>query len=78
VEQGEIEARFIPLLMLALTLGLGLLHALLLFRAGVIQLSSVISYFSALSLLNFPTNTSIHSYSQISLGLAGASACSPL
>jgi ATP-binding cassette subfamily B protein len=72
VEQGEIEARFIPLLMLALTLGLGLLHALLLFHAGVITLSSVISYFSALSLLSFPTNTSIHSYSQISLGLAGA------
>ncbi len=72
VEQGEVEARFIPLLMLALTLGLGLLHALMLFQAGIIELSSVISYFSALSLLGFPTNTSIHSYSQISLGLAGA------
>jgi len=72
VEQGDVEARFIPLLMLALTLGFGLLHSLLLFQAGVIELSSVISYFSALSLLSFPTNTSIHSYSQISLGLAGA------
>ena len=72
VEQGDVEARFIPLLMLALTLGFGLLHALFLFEAGTIPLANVISYFSALSLLGFPTNTSIHSYSQISLGIASA------
>jgi ATP-binding cassette subfamily B protein len=48
------------------------LHALFLFEAGTIPLASVISYFSALSLLGFPTNTSIHSYSQISLGIASA------
>ncbi len=41
-------------------------------RARKIELSSVISYFSALSMLGFPTNTSIRSYSMISSGLAGA------
>ena len=72
VKQGDIEARFIPLLLLALAMGFGLLHALILYRQGTIPLSSVISYFSALAMLGFPTNTSIRSYSQISLGIAGA------
>ncbi|NMC15898.1 MAG: ABC transporter ATP-binding protein, partial [Chloroflexi bacterium] len=72
VEQGDIEARFLPLLLLALAMGFGLLHALVLFQKGFIPLGDVIKYFSALSLLRFPTNTSIHSYSQISLGIAGA------
>ena len=49
-----------------------LLHALVLARAGQIELGSVITYFSALSMLGFPTNTSIRSYSMISSGLAGA------
>ena len=72
VKQGDIEARFIPLLLLALAMGFGLLHALILYRQGIIPLSSVITYFSGLSMLGFPTNTSIRSYSQISLGIAGA------
>lgn len=72
VKQGDIEAKFIPLLLLALALGFGLLHAILLFQHGQIPLASVISYFSAISLLQFPTNTSIRSYSQISLGVASA------
>lgn len=72
VEQGDMEARFLPLLLLALAMGFGLLHALLLFQQGTIPLGDVIKYFSALALLSFPTNTSIFSYSQISLGIASA------
>lgn len=72
VKQGDVEAMFIPLLLLALALGFGLLHAILLFQQGQIPLASVISYFTAITLLQFPTNTSIRSYSQISLGVASA------
>jgi ATP-binding cassette subfamily B protein len=72
VKQGDVEAMFIPLLLLALALGFGLLHAILLFQQGQIPLASVISYFTAMTLLQFPTNTSIRSYSQISLGVASA------
>ena len=72
VKQGDTEARFIPLLLLALAMGFGLLHALILYRQGLIPLSSVITFFSGLSMLGFPTNSSIRSYSQISLGLASA------
>ena len=72
IKQGDVEARFFPLLLLALALSFGLLHAMLLYNQGLISLGNVISYFSSLSLLGFPTFTSIFSYSQISLGLAGA------
>lgn len=72
VRQGDVEAMFIPLLLLALALGFGLLHAILLFQQGQIPLAGVISYFTAITLLQFPTNTSIRSYSQISLGVASA------
>ena len=72
IKQGDIEARFLPLLLLALAMGFGLLHALILARQGQIELASVITYFSAMSMLGFPTNTSIRSYSMISSGLAGA------
>lgn len=72
VKQGEAEAMFIPLLLLSMALGFGLLHALILYNQGAIPLSNVLSYFSAIALLQFPTNTSIRAYSQISLGIASA------
>lgn len=72
VRQGDIEARFLPLLLFIAALAAGLLHALLLFRQGVLDVGQVVSYFGILLLLDFPTWTSMWAYSQISLGLAGA------
>jgi ATP-binding cassette subfamily B protein len=72
VEQGDIEARYLPLLLYVATLAGGLMHALVLFRAGQLDVGQVVSYFGLLLLLDFPTWTSIFAYSQISLGLAGA------
>lgn len=72
VKQGDIEARFLPMLLLALAMGFGLMHALYLERLGEITLANVITYYSSLSMLAFPTNTSVMAYSRISLGLASA------
>ena len=72
VEQGKKEARFLPLLLYGIALAAGLLHALLLFRAGSIDLGAVIGYFGLLLMLDFPTFASLWAYSKISLGLAGA------
>ena len=71
VRQGDLEASFIPLLLFGLSLAGGLLHALLLFRQGHLQAGDVVAYFGLLTMLEFPTWTSIFAYSQISLGLAG-------
>ena len=72
VREGDIEARFIPLLLFAISLAGGLLHALLLFKQGLISAGDVAAYFSLLMLLDFPTYSSIWAYSRISLGFAGA------
>jgi ATP-binding cassette subfamily B protein len=72
VRQGDIEARFMPTLFLGLAYALGLIHALLLFRAGLIDVGAVVAYFGILQMLSFPTFASSFAYTQISLGVSGA------
>jgi ATP-binding cassette subfamily B protein len=71
VRQGNVEARFLPMILFVVALAVGLLHALYLFRAGLLNTGQVVAYYSTLLLLDFPTWTSMWAYSQISLGLAG-------
>lgn len=70
--QGDIESRFLPMLLLGITTALGLGHSLFLLQQGALSIGDVISYFGTLSLLGFPTFISLFAYSQISLGFAGA------
>lgn len=72
VHQGDIEARFLPLLLLGLANAGGLLHALFLYQQGYLDVGGVVAYFGLLQLLGFPTFVSLFAYSQVSLGLAGA------
>lgn len=72
IQQGDIEARFLPALLLALAMAGGLLHALILFQRGLLNTGDVVAYFGLLVMLSFPTFVSIFAYSRISLGLAGA------
>ncbi len=72
VQQGDLEARYIAMLLLGMAYAGGLVHALILFRAGLINVGAVIAYFGMLQLLGFPTFTSTWAYSQISLGLSSA------
>ena len=72
VAQGKKEAQFLPLLLYGIALAAGLMHALLLFRAGQIDIGAVVGYFGLLLMLDFPTFASLWAYSRISLGLAGA------
>ncbi len=72
IRQGDVEARFVPLLLYYITLAGGLLHSILLYRVGILNIGDVIAYFGILLMLEFPTWTSIWAYSLISSGLAGA------
>ncbi len=72
VHQGDIEARFLPNLLMGLAYAVGLTHALLLFRMGILNVGAVVAYFGLLRMLEFPTYTSAFAYTQISLGLSGA------
>lgn len=72
VQQGDLEGRYVAMLLLGSAYAFGLLHALILFRGGLIDLGAVVAYFGLLRLLEFPTFTSTWAYSQISLGVSGA------
>ena len=72
VRQGDLEARFLPMLLLGIALAGGLLHALLLFRQGLLDTGGVVAYFGLLLMLDFPTFASTFAYTQVSLGIAGA------
>lgn len=72
VHQGNIEARFLPMLLMGLAQAAGLWHSLILFQHGDILLGDVIAYFGLLSLFGFPVFTSLFAYSQVSLGVASA------
>jgi ATP-binding cassette subfamily B protein len=72
IRQGDVEARFLPLLVMGLVQAGGLLHAIILYQRGLIQVGDIAAYFGLLSLLGFPTFVSLFAYSQVSLGIAGA------
>ncbi|MBL8045071.1 MAG: ABC transporter ATP-binding protein [Anaerolineales bacterium] len=70
LRQGEIEARYLPLLFLGIAISLGLLHSFLLFQVGEITGGQAVAFNYLLLLFNFPTFISLTAFSQISSGLA--------
>lgn len=72
VRQGDIEARFLPNLLIGLAYAGGLVHALILVHLGALNVGGVVAYFGLLRMLEFPTFTSSFAYTQISLGVSSA------
>jgi ATP-binding cassette subfamily B protein len=72
VKQGDLEGRYVAMLLLGSAYAFGLFHALLLFRSGQLNLGDVVAYLGLLTLLQFPTFVSTFAYSQISLGMSSA------
>jgi ATP-binding cassette subfamily B protein len=72
VRQGDIEALYVPLLLLGLIQAGGLLHSLLLFRAGSIDVGDVVAFNGLLLLFGFPTFAAQWAYSRVATGVASA------
>jgi ATP-binding cassette subfamily B protein len=72
VRQGEIQARYLPMLMFSLAWAGGFLHALLLWRAGAISLGQVVTFMGLMSVFRFTTFISIFSFNLVQLGVASA------
>jgi ATP-binding cassette subfamily B protein len=72
VQQGEIQARYLPMLMFILSRTAGFLHALLLWRAGGISLGQVVTFMGLMGTLRFPTFISLFSFDLVQLGIASA------
>jgi ATP-binding cassette subfamily B protein len=72
VRQGEIQARYLPLLVFSVALAAGFLQALLLWQNGVLTMGQVVTYMGLLGVLRFPTFISIFSFNLVQLGIASA------
>jgi len=72
IKQGQIQARYWPMLVFSVCWAGGFLHSLLLWRQGVVTLGQVVAYVGLLGTLEFPTFISIFSFNLVQLGIAGA------
>ncbi len=62
IEQGDIQAKYLPLLLLSFTVTLGLTIAVIYNRAGVLSVGDVLGLIGLLLRLRFPVNASIRSF----------------
>ena len=72
IAQGELEARYVSNLLFPLTLFAGLLHSVLLYRAGEINTGDIVAYVAILLFFQFPVFTSLLTLPRIALGHAAA------
>ncbi|KAB2904085.1 MAG: ABC transporter ATP-binding protein [Anaerolineae bacterium] len=72
VIQGDVEARYYPILLLGLAFVGGFLHAAYLYRAGAIEAGNIVGFMGQISLFAFPVFTSIFSISRLASGHASA------
>ncbi len=72
VQQGRTEARYLPLLVYGLAVGLTFLHALWLYQQGRAGLGQVISVMGLVAILRFPTFISIFALSLVQSGISSA------
>ncbi len=72
VQQGWIEARYLPLLLFGLALGAQFFHALWLYHSGEVSLGQVVAVIGLMNTLRFPTFISLFAFSVFQAGLAGA------
>ncbi len=72
VRQGDVEAKFYPLLLLGLLQAAGLFHSLLLYRWGQIGVGDVVAFNGMLTMFGFPTFAAQFAYSRVSSGMSSA------
>lgn len=72
VKQGEIEARYLPLLLLGIALAGAFAHGLWLVSQQALTIGELVAYMGLMGVLRFPAFISIFTFSLVEMGLAGA------
>ena len=72
VWQGNVEAKFYPLLLLGLLYAVGLAQSLYLYYQGAIDIGGVVAFNGMLLMFQFPTFAAQFAYSFVSAGLSSA------
>jgi ATP-binding cassette, subfamily B, bacterial len=72
VEQGKIQARYLPLLLLGVATTFAFAHGLWLISRGVLSTGDLVAYMGLMGVLRFPAFISIFTFSLVQMGMAGA------
>jgi ATP-binding cassette subfamily B protein len=72
VKQGEIQARYLPLLLLGLALTAAFAHGLWLVSRAVLTIGDLVAYMGLMGVMRFPAFISIFTFSLVQMGIAGA------
>ncbi len=73
VQQGKIQARYLPILLLGVATTGAFAHGLWLLAQGTLTTGELVAYMGLMGILRFPAFISIFTFSLVQLGLAGAS-----
>jgi ATP-binding cassette subfamily B protein len=72
VKQGEIQARYLPLLLLGFALTGAFAHGLWLVSRQILTIGDLVAYMGLMGVLRFPAFISIFTFSLVQMGMAGA------
>jgi ATP-binding cassette subfamily B protein len=72
VKQGEIEARYLPLLLLGIALTAAFAHGVWLVSQDALSIGELVAYMGLMGVLRFPAFISIFTFSLVQMGVAGA------
>lgn len=72
VEQGKVQARYLPLLLLGFALTIAFAHGVWLLAQGQLTVGELVAYMGLMGVLRFPAFISIFTFTLVQLGIAGA------
>lgn len=72
VQQGRVEARYLPMLYYGFALGFFFLHCMVLYGQNLITIPNIISVMGLMAAMRFPIFVSIFAFSLVQLGLSSA------
>lgn len=72
VAQGLVQAKYLPTLLLAVTVAGAMLHGIYMVRADQISIGQLIAYMGLIQQLSFPTFISTFSFSMVQMGIASS------
>lgn len=72
VQQGKIQAQYLPLLLLGIVLTLAFAHGMWLLSRGELSVGQLVAYIGLMGILRFPAFISIFTFALVQLGIASA------
>ena len=72
IKEGQVQARYLPLLFFGFALTAAFAHGLWMLNQGNLNVGELVAYMGLMGVLRFPIFISIFTFSLVQLGLAGA------